>query len=295
MRIYRKARYIGEGRSFHVFRVDSGQREEPTHTHDFIELVYVLSGSASEVIDGKSYEVGRGDLLFLNSGSTHSFTVAEKMSYVNICFSPEESDGAPLSAEHVTALLSLNVFDEMRREETTGMISFTGEERRAVDGLMLSLLKEYGEKQLGWQTVCASYIGILLAWMLRKTGSREERSVTDVTWEEIATYITDHLSESVSLNALAERFFYNPSYLSRAFKERFGMGYSEYVCRCRLTRAKSLLTDTSMTVEKIGWACGFADRRSLCHAFSKYEGESPSAYRAKWKKVKKCDNKDGKR
>ena len=46
--------------------------EEP-HCHEFIEIVYVLSGAATERVDESSYEVERGDVIFINYGSHHAY------------------------------------------------------------------------------------------------------------------------------------------------------------------------------------------------------------------------------
>ena len=39
---------------------------EGEHTHEFVELVYILSGNGKHFIDNKCYEVGKGSLLFIN-------------------------------------------------------------------------------------------------------------------------------------------------------------------------------------------------------------------------------------
>ena len=42
------------------------------HKHDFLEIIYVSGGSARQLINDTPYDVKRGDLLFINYGSTHS-------------------------------------------------------------------------------------------------------------------------------------------------------------------------------------------------------------------------------
>ena len=38
------------------------------HTHDFIEIEYVLSGTGTQIINGQKYKVKRGDVIFLKKG-----------------------------------------------------------------------------------------------------------------------------------------------------------------------------------------------------------------------------------
>ena len=56
------------------------------HTHDFLEIVYIVSGSSLQIVDGREYQVSAGDLLFINLGSTHSFTCGKRFSYANIIY-----------------------------------------------------------------------------------------------------------------------------------------------------------------------------------------------------------------
>jgi two-component system response regulator YesN len=85
----------------------------------------------------------------------------------------------------------------------------------------------------------------------------------------------------LSGNDLAQKFFYNPSYFSRVFKEKFGMPFVEYITRKRLSYAIELLKNTELSVEEIGRRVGFSDAKGLYRAFSTYLGSTPSQYRAK--------------
>ena len=56
------------------------------HTHDFIELVYVLQGAGTNLIDQHPYPILRGDLYIINRGSTHAFTVSRHLVFLNMMF-----------------------------------------------------------------------------------------------------------------------------------------------------------------------------------------------------------------
>ena len=99
-------------KSMHVFKcgVSAGSMDEMPHTHEFIEIVYVLSGSMTHVIDGQKYKVKHGDILFMNYGCTHAFFSDEEYSYVNILFSPEL-----MSEEIVTPANAFSAKDNIRK------------------------------------------------------------------------------------------------------------------------------------------------------------------------------------
>ena len=278
MKIYKTAEYIERGTSMHIFS-SCTQGRMPEHTHDFIEIVYVLSGSAVQYVDDEVFEVGRGDMIFLNYGSRHSFDAKEAFEYINICFSPETMGKTVITSQNAFSLLSLTAFDEMRNESTGGKISFLGNERREIEGILLAMLKEYREKQSAWHTVMENYLNILITRMLRKTelGAQSEE-IGDV-WKELSDFIDANLQTELSLSALASKCFYNPSYFSRAFKEKFSVSPVEYITRKRLEMAERLLCETDLSVDEIGRQSGFSDRSRFYYAFSKYVGSTPSEYR----------------
>ena len=277
MRVFKTEDLIEKGKSIHIF--SSKTQSAELHTHDFIELIYVCSGSALQEVDGQTFSVGHGDMIFMNLGSTHAFVGKDSFQYINICFSPETLGDAIITPENAFSLLSLTAFEEMRNDSEGGKISFFGNERRELEEILHAMLREYKEKSIGWYTVVESYLNILITRMLRKTElSVREGEIGDV-WRELAEFIDANLQSELTLSALASKCFYNPSYFSRAFKEKFGMSAVEYITRKRLDVAMRLLTETDASVDEIGREAGFSERSSFYYAFSKYIGGTPSEYR----------------
>lgn len=278
MRIYKTSELMEQGTHIHVF---SSRRlsAEATHTHDFIEIVYITQGKCVEVIDGVRYPVGHGDLLFMNYGCTHAFETEGEFCYINICFSPEAVGRSLITAENAFSLLCLTAFDEMRRDAGGGKISFFGNERKEIEDLLHAMLKEYRAKLTSWDTVVENYLNILMTRLLRKTEQGVGQKEIGDAWQELSEYIDANLHTELSLSALAQKCFYNPSYFSRIFKEKFGMSLVEYVTRKRLDAAVRLLCDTELSVDTISRRVGFSDRSAFYHAFSRYVGGTPTEYR----------------
>ncbi len=277
MLIYKTEKYIEKGKSIHVFRGNSPLSD--LHTHDFIEIVYVISGKGKEIIDGTAYAAERGDLFFINYGSTHSFSFDGSVDYVNICFSPETVGENIITPENAFSLLSLSAFNEMRMDADGGKLSFFGQERRTVEDILHAMLFEYTERSYGWNTVMEGYLNILVTHMIRHTQAGVHKEETNVLWKELSEYIDQNISSKLTLSDLAGKCFYNPSYFSRIFKEKFGMSLVEYVTRKRLDYATELLSGTDHSIDKICELCGFSDRSGFYHAYSKYIGGSPSEFR----------------
>ena len=89
-----------------------------------------------------------------------------------------------------------------------------------------------------------------------------------------------HYEEPIRLTDLAERFGYNPTYLSKLIKKYTGYPVNTYLNHIRLAAAKNLLCLTNIyTIQEIGLICGFTDEKYFMRLFKKMEGVTPSQYR----------------
>ncbi|WNR46082.1 response regulator transcription factor [Paenibacillus roseipurpureus] len=95
----------------------------------------------------------------------------------------------------------------------------------------------------------------------------------------IDQYISEHLSETISLVDIAEYLFLNPSYVSRYFKQETGMNFTDYVHKYKMRVACHLLKSKSDNIELIGLKLGYSDRTYFSKIFKKYVGVNPKDYR----------------
>jgi len=82
----------------------------------------------------------------------------------------------------------------------------------------------------------------------------------------------------LSLSVLAEELSYNSKYLSHVFKEKMGIGYSEYLRETRIKFARSLLDRGLDSVKNVALLSGFNDPLYFSSVFKKTMGVSPAAY-----------------
>lgn len=99
---------------------------------------------------------------------------------------------------------------------------------------------------------------------------------------EIRSYLDENYTKKITLDQLSERYFINKYYLTRIFREQFGVSINNYILEKRITHAKQLLRFTDQTVEEIGEACGMGALYYFSRMFKKIEGVSPSEYRKLW-------------
>ncbi len=93
-------------------------------------------------------------------------------------------------------------------------------------------------------------------------------------------YIHDFYSDSsLSLHAISEHLGISQSYLSTQFKKETGTGFVDYLNLYRIDKSCWLLERTEISVEEIGFRCGFLSSKNYIRVFKKYKGCTPGEYR----------------
>lgn len=97
--------------------------------------------------------------------------------------------------------------------------------------------------------------------------------------ENIIEWIRRHYNENLTTSSVAEKFNYNPDYLSSLFKRHTGYPLLLYINLIRLNVAKDMLVHSSLSIKAISEECGFKDEKYFYRIFKKYNGTTPAAYR----------------
>lgn len=96
--------------------------------------------------------------------------------------------------------------------------------------------------------------------------------------KEIKEYIEEHSSEDISLSSVSNKFYFNPSYLSRLFREKANTTFTQYVNQVRIEKAKSMLL-SSQSIEKTALTAGFSSYHYFTKIFHKLTGMTPQEYK----------------
>ena len=253
------------------------------HTHDFIEIVYVIKGKGTHVVDGRSYPTSSGDLLFINYNSIHSVRSETGVSYVDIYLKPAFIDESLRGAETAFALLSLPDFKsfESAVNNHNCLLHFESEERQQIENLILWAAKENTHQTAGSSLILSSFMNLFLTVVFRKMALplSETRNLD----EGLLVYIREHCGDRLTLSDLSARCGYCNEYFSRLFKRYTGVTFSAYLAGCRMEKATSMLTSSDLPVEDIITACGFTDRTRFFRVFAEHTGTTPSKFRKKSK------------
>ena len=278
MFIYTKEACFENGFGLHL-RHHRMCKNEPEHLHEFLEIVYILSGEGIHGIDGIEYSVRRGSLLFINYKQTHYFKTDSEMEICNILLDPEWISEKLIEPENAFELLTLSAFAEVGQRIGNGQpfLNFSGGERSRLERLIAEMLEEQKGKHAGFETILKAQTNILLTVVFRAMAGRtgEQETLGPAFLENVR----QRCSEKLTLQDLARSCFYNPSYFSRRFKECYGITVTEFIAKSRLEKAKRLLLETAMPVEDVACECGFGSKNAFYKLFKEQLGMTPKEYR----------------
>jgi two-component system, response regulator YesN len=92
-------------------------------------------------------------------------------------------------------------------------------------------------------------------------------------------YIWSHYNQEISLNKTALAVGINPFYLSHLFRKEMGVSFLEYLTSVRISIAKKLLRQRSMSMMEVCLEVGYQDPSHFAKIFKKIEGIRPTEYR----------------
>ena len=98
-------------------------------------------------------------------------------------------------------------------------------------------------------------------------------------FENIRTYLRDHISEQMSLQRISGLFAISQTYMSKLFRKYTGQSYNQYLTGIRMERAKQLLEENNEAyVKDVAELVGYHDQFYFSRIFHSYTGRSPADY-----------------
>lgn len=254
---------------------DTKRQEYSYHYHDFDKLVFFLGGRADYMIEGKKYELEPYDFLLVNRNEIHKPNVDFTVPYERIILYIEHEFLKQYTGEDYDLT---NCFLKTG-EEQTNVVRFPAVVTRQLSEQLLKL--EECAKKEGYANELYEEILFLEFMLLFNRACVENAYAYHQTAKynkkviDMIQFINENLSQELSVDRLAERFFISKYHMMRCFKEETGYSLHQYILEKRILAAKSMIQEgTSATAAAM--ECGFKDYSTFARAFRKSMGIAPS-------------------
>jgi AraC family transcriptional regulator, glycine betaine-responsive activator len=96
---------------------------------------------------------------------------------------------------------------------------------------------------------------------------------------EVIRMMEGAVQDKLDMRAIAKHVELSARQVERLFRRYVGVSPSRFHLQLRLKRGRSLLLETSQTVQSIALECGFESPSHFCHVYKRIFGLSPSATR----------------
>lgn len=231
--------------------------------HSYWELTYVDKGELLTTIDGVSYHLKQGDLIFYAPMQFHTQSTFEKISssYLTINFK--------MNFNHADLLC--NKIFSLKRDSYF---------------IVTKLIEELSNDNLYSNDLSLCYLKQLIIQMLRLDNSHFHSKPTthmQQTYEnellnDILLYIDDNIYEKISVSTLCEHFCISTSMLHSLFRKNMNNTAKNYINELKLSKSKELIRNSTHTLSEISEMLGFSSIHYFSKKFKLYFNISPTEY-----------------
>ena len=256
----------------------------PRHRHNYVELLYMCSGTTTHILNGTQKLVLRqGDLLFLNQAVYHEILpAAEGDVGVNFILLPQFFDRSFRMLEQENVLRDFLISTLAGESAFAGWLHIAAGDILPVENLLENMIWTLLEKKPGINLLNQTTMGLLLqnltlfAENINRTlpDSREENAVF-TTLQYIETRYRDG-----TLEEIAARLHMPPYALSRLLTRHTGANFKQLLQQRKLQQAVYLLSHTGMSADAVLEAIGYENSSYFYRKFKEKYGCTPAAYRA---------------
>jgi AraC-like DNA-binding protein len=252
--------------------------EERYHSHDYLELAFVLSGDGRYRIEDELYTVTEGDLIIFNPGVRHQALFLKEAEVSTTEFFVGFSD------------IQIEGYEKNYCPLPGGQTIYhtTGEVRQKLFRIVSAMEAENALRKEGLYFMLKAYLMQMLIVVLREEmtqgkpqpGCAFESVNRKHVVEQIVNYFEDHYAQKISLDQIAENMYLSPFYISKIFKSEVGDTPIRHLINIRLEKALDLLeSGSSLSIQEIAASVGYDDAYHFSKLFKKRFGASPSSFK----------------
>ncbi|QCR38284.1 AraC family transcriptional regulator [Nissabacter sp. SGAir0207] len=242
------------------------------HKHDDrLEMMFIARGSGQYQIGGRQYLAQEGDILVFNQGVVHD--ERPHLSADSLIYS---------CGIHHLHLAGLPENHLIGREERAVVAS--GEHQLALHGLFEALCTQVFSKA-PFHGVITHHLLNAIVMMCRNVFYSHLHACNQTEASlglSIKEFIDEHYKHPLTLETIASQLGITRFYLIHVFKKFSGYSPKQYIIRCRVGEAQSLLVNTDLDVAAIASAVGYESVNNFHRVFKMVVGIPPTQYKNRW-------------
>ena len=273
----------GEGQ-IHMMRIYP--RNDEMHQHEYFELVYIVSGTATHHLGKDTTQLRAGDYFIVDRGSHHCYRDTQNFQIVNCLFLPQYIDRALVNCPSLSSLLSNQVlrFGIPVNIRTADRIFHDA--NGMVGRLIKTMEQDYAAGSTGYMELLRCYLTQVLVCAVRACEESERIRTPHNATTAIVDHLRRHYADPLSLNELSRKLGYTPQYISSLFHKDTGMNLQVFLQRLRVEEACRLMEQGHQQIAQVAQRVGYGDAKHFARVFRRHKGMSPREFRTQtWRSL----------
>lgn len=255
----------------------------PVHRHNYVEIIYMCSGTTTHIINGhNTVRLETGELLFLNQNATQEILPAGKDDIaVNFIVLPEFFDRAFLMMEDESVLRDFLVGSLRGERGLADYLHFQVRDELPIQNLIENLIYSLVTKQKNFRNINQTTMGLLFILLQNQSDKINRNDPAQYEQNLIFTalkYIEDNYRTG-TLEELSGLTGQPDYYISKLIKKHAGHTFKTLLQIKRLNQAAFLLTTTGLPVENIITLVGYDNTSYFHRIFKEHFHMTPRIYR----------------
>lgn len=244
------------------------------HWHTQCEIIKILEGEFSLILNDEKILSKAGDILFIHDGVVHGGTP------INCVYECIVFDMSLLLKKNITCTKLLS--DIINHNKVIDTI-ISGHNKH-IEICCNYLFEAINSKEPGFELIVQGSLYNLLGMILR-TGLYKTKSIStkrsSTSLQQLKTVLTlleEKFSEPLTLEDLSKSVGMTPKYFCRFFHQMTNKTPIEYLNYYRVDVACELLLTKDVCITDVALDCGFNDVSYFIKTFKKYKGITPKQY-----------------
>lgn len=250
------------------------------HTHDFLELVYILEGNALHTINGITTAVKPGDYFIVDYSCRHGYQICGdgQLTLFNILFTPEFIDPVLSGCRSFNQILEHYLIRFQNAPVNLPSDALFHDENKIILSKITEMEREHSYHRPGYLEILRCELIEFIILILRGfTDSHNMPSVHPCVCT-ILDKINRNYMNPLTLSDISAELNYSLPYLSRLFKQETGVSFVECLKRKRIENSCRLLLNTDKKVSDIAELVGYSDLKTFQSVFKQIMHTTPKAY-----------------
>lgn len=255
----------------------------PRHRHNYIEIIYMCSGSTTHMINGREeILLKKGELLFLSQNAAHEISPAGINDVaVNFIVVPEFFPVVFQAIEEENIIHNFLISTMQQKKREMDYMYFRVSDILPVQNLIENMIWSLLTKQKNQRNIFQTTMGLLileLANCTERITQNQTKQFEQGMMFTVWNYIEQHYKNG-TLTELASILNQSITGLSRFIKQQTGFTFQQLMQQERLKQSVFLLKTTKLTIEDIMIAIGYDNSSYFHRIFREKYGITPKKYR----------------